>query len=94
MTVQKLVFDKCRLYYNSGVDPTKAWSIDAGEGTPELLVPQVMLSGLTGATKLSVRLTESGAVPLQPHAWIEFNVVSVTISTEFAAIEPFTSFNI
>jgi hypothetical protein len=73
--------DICRIYYNRSDIAGKEWSLDFGEGSPELLVGRVVLIGVCGATVL-----DRGADNrVEPRAWLEVLKVTVTVNEEGVA---------
>ena len=68
--VPKMQFtaDVVRVYYNRAGDPQKLWSLDCGEGTPEIQTGRVNLKGVSSHTEEAVPLP---ADPLKsPSAWL------------------------
>lgn len=65
----------CRVYYNKTGDPKKAWSLDFGEGTVELLLTQVrVLVGCRTAIAEEPPLDKE-----HPAGWLAFIEVNVLI---------------
>jgi hypothetical protein len=72
-----------RLYFNKANAPEKAWSIDFGPRTPEILVAQVRITDGAGETVTDQEADNK----TYPCAWIQFEnvVVSVAVTTTFGA---------
>jgi hypothetical protein len=68
----------CRLYFNKSADAEKAWSLDFGPGTTELLLERVELETVSGETGTELSQTNSE----RPKAWIQFANVEVDLDEE------------
>lgn len=58
-----------RVYYNKGVDADKAWSIDFGKGTPEILVKKVRIE-VAGYTMFDAMVDNVTG----PRAWLQIDL--------------------
>ena len=49
----------CRVYFNRDEHPSKAWSVDFGKGSCEIVCAQVVLHGVSGHTRFDHNLRRS-----------------------------------
>jgi hypothetical protein len=76
--------DRLRIYYNTSGNANKAWSIDCGYGTPEILVEAVVLEGVNGITYYC----DVEDLPKnEPRGYLEVSLVMVTLFGNRAEIK-------